>query len=219
MLIVALTAAVGFLASVGLLFFGVDAMWLRYPLAVVVAYAAFLFLLSCWLSRRWDGALDGVADIIPDALVNSRNRVSSDAPDHLWMDGGESGGGGASGEIPSSSGAGVSDTGGAFDFDELVPVVVAIVVIVGAAWAAIWIVWAAPALLAELALDAALATGLYRRLRTVGGAHWLQTAVRRTGWRGVSVAVLFALAGWSMQWYAPEARSIGQVIQHYQQGR
>ncbi|HJU39453.1 MAG TPA: hypothetical protein VJ724_07755, partial [Tahibacter sp.] len=47
--IVALTGAAGFAASSLLLFAGLHAMWLRYPLAVAVAYLAFLGLLWAWL--------------------------------------------------------------------------------------------------------------------------------------------------------------------------
>ena len=82
-------------------------------------------------------------------------------------------------------------------------------------FAAVWIVWAAPALLAELMVDAALATGLYRRRPGVEREHWLRTAVRRTVWPFVGVAVLFSLAGGAIQIYAPNAKSIGAVIQRY----
>jgi len=51
-LIVALTAGSGLLASFLLLDAGVDAMALRYPLAVAIAYAAFLLLLWAWLRQQ-----------------------------------------------------------------------------------------------------------------------------------------------------------------------
>lgn len=60
MLIVALTAAVGFLASFALFHVGVESMWIRYPFAVVIAYVAFLFLLWCWLRLRSSDFLDGL---------------------------------------------------------------------------------------------------------------------------------------------------------------
>ncbi len=88
----------------------------------------------------------------------------------------------------------------------------AIVALVGAACAALWMVWTAPALFAELLLDIGLAAGLYRRLRAVKGDHWLRTAIRRTAGPFVAVALLFALAGAVMQSYAPGAKSIGEVI-------
>lgn len=59
MLVVTLTAAVGFLASFVLLHAGVNALWLRYLIAVAIAYLAFLFFLWCWLRLRRDGVPDG----------------------------------------------------------------------------------------------------------------------------------------------------------------
>ncbi|MEX0806378.1 MAG: hypothetical protein WD688_24125 [Candidatus Binatia bacterium] len=119
----------------------------------------------------------------------------------------------------SSGSSSVSNAAGALDLEELAVVLLAIAALVGAALATLWIVWAAPALLAELLLDAALATGLYRRLRDVRGDHWLRTAIRRTGWPFVAVAILFALAGAAMQFYTPGAKSIGQVIQYHNEVR
>jgi hypothetical protein len=113
---------------------------------------------------------------------------------------------------PSSDGSAVSDAAAAFDLEELTIVVIVIVALVGAAWAALWIVWAAPGFLAELLLDVALASGLYRRLRGIKGGHWMSTAVRRTVWRFAAVAALFSLAGAAMQVYSPDAKSIGQVF-------
>ena len=160
----------------------------------------------------------------------SRSGSSCSVEKTLEPGGGRFGGGGASGSFdgsqfdhPSSEsasvslagGSDVSEAAGAFDLEELAFVVLAIAAVVGAAWAAVWIVWAAPALLAELLLDAALAAGLYKRLEVVEGVHWLRTAVRRTAWPFVAVALSFSLAGGAMQIYAPDATSIGQVFQHY----
>jgi hypothetical protein len=60
MIIVSLTGATGFVTSVALLHFHVDALWLRYPLAVAAAYLMFLLLLWCWLRLRGDDVFDGV---------------------------------------------------------------------------------------------------------------------------------------------------------------
>jgi hypothetical protein len=223
-LIVALTASVGFLASVTLLYSGVGAMWLRYPLAVLCAYAAFLFFLWCWLRLRWEDFVE-----VPDfggGGISIPDRLGLNAP---WSGGGgHFGGGGASGSFDQSSvlssfaGDGASDAipgadiaeaaGSALDAEELTVVLIAIAALIGAVVAAAWIVWAAPALFAELTLDAALATGLYRRLRAIDGDYWLRTAIRKTVWAFTGVAVLFTLAGAAMQMYAPQAKSIGQVM-------
>jgi hypothetical protein len=63
MIIVSLTGATGFVTSVALLHFHVDALWLRYPLAVAAAYLVFLLLLWCWLRLRGDDIFDGVGTL------------------------------------------------------------------------------------------------------------------------------------------------------------
>ncbi len=231
MLIVALTATAGFLASIALLHAGVDSLWLRYLIAIVVAYLSFLLFLWCWLRLRRDDVLDSL-----DIPSPGSRGGSSCSPEKPWEPGGgQFGGGGASGSFDdgtqlarlssessssnSGGGSGLSDAAGAFDLEELVVVLLAIAALIGATWAALWIIWAAPAFLAELMLDGALATGLYRRLRGVEGDHWLRTAVRRTIWPFVAVALLFSLAGVGMQIYAPDAKSVGQVLHHYKEGR
>jgi hypothetical protein len=50
--VLAVTLAAGFLASVAMVHLGVVPMYVRYPLAVAVAYATFLGLLRGWLQRQ-----------------------------------------------------------------------------------------------------------------------------------------------------------------------
>jgi hypothetical protein len=229
-LIVALTGAVGFLASVLLLYLGVDSLWLRYPVSVAIAYLAFLLFLWCWL-RSGGGELINGLDLVDSVSGNSLPGSSGHGIPEIdaRAGGGEFGGGGASGSWDgpetgpqvaeassafSSPSVDVPEVGDALDLEGLAFVLLALVLLGGAAWAAFLVVWAAPALLAEVLLDAALATGLYRRLRGVRGEHWLKTAIRRTIWPFAAVAATFALAGALMQVCAPGAKSIGQVIQH-----
>jgi hypothetical protein len=204
---------------------GVDSLWLRYPMAVAIAYLAFLALLWCWLRLRRDDVLDGL-----DILSSGWDWGSSSPDPRCEPGGGRFGGGGASGSFDdrprpaqlvfegagsSGSGSGSGEPWDVFDLEDLAFVLVAVAALAGAAWAALWMIWAAPALLAELMLDAALAAGLYRRLRGIEGDHWLRTAIRRTAGPFAAVAVLFCLAGAGLQMYAPSATSIGQVIQHH----
>jgi hypothetical protein len=232
MLIVALTGAAGFGTSVLLLSGGVHSMPLRYPLAVLAAYLAFLFFLWCWLKLRWEDFID-----VPDMSGGSGSGGSGNTSLPWEGGGGHSGGGGASGSwdgggdraiasleqsgltTDGAAGSGVDglpDVGDAvsssLDAEELVVVIIALVALAAAVVAAFWIVWIAPTLFAELTLDAALATGLYKRLKKIEGDHWLRTAIRRTVWPFLGVALLFTAAGAAMHAYAPQAKSIGQVI-------
>lgn len=196
-LIASLTAGSGFLAAVVLLHSGVSAMWLRYPLATVIAYGVFLLLLWIWLHYREHGDVDpGSGDYLPDG--SSASNVA-DCGDVAAADCSSSGGGG----------------GGSFDIDAdlLGVVIVALIALAGLLFAAVSIVSIAPLLLAELAVDAALAAGLYRHVRNLDRQrHWLTTALARTLWRFAAVAVLAAAAGAAIQWLVPGADSIGDLF-------
>ena len=75
-----LTGATGFLSSFVLLKSGVDSMTLRYPVAVALAYGAFLLLLRIWLHLQREGGPE-VTDVI-DLGVDSLETVGSFGPDH-----------------------------------------------------------------------------------------------------------------------------------------
>jgi len=224
-LIVMLTGIVGFIASFSMLRAGIHAMWLRYPLAVAMAYLGFLSLLWVWLRVKTDDVMGdlGIADA-PSG--NGGWGGPSDEP--FSGGGGHFGGAGQSGSfdppgdpglveaLSDADGSGAvsatADVASGLDLEELAVILAVIAALVGALWAAVTVVSTAPTLFAELLLDGALASGLYRRLRRVEGDHWLGTAVRRTAWRFLGVAVLFSLVGVTLQALAPGARSIGQVF-------
>ena len=78
-----------------------------------------------------------------------------------------------------------------------------------------YVIYMAPVLLAEVALDAAIISVLYRRLRRDEQGHWLTTVFRHT-WVPAVVLVVFAfVAGFALQQAAPDARSIGAVLQSF----
>ena len=108
-----------------------------------------------------------------------------------------------------------SDWGGFdLDLDEGVWLVVAGVLVCGGAMAVGYVIYIAPALLAEVTLDAALVTAVYRRLRPHDVQHWSLGVVRRTWLPALIVALCLAGAGYALHRVAPEARSIGGVIAH-----
>jgi hypothetical protein len=194
-LIVGATATVGFFASRGLLALGLHGIAFRYALAVTVAYVAFLFFVWIWLLVKSD-RLEPDADLgdAVDALDLASPPWDSpvtpaDSPDSLPL--------------------ADLDVGG----DELTVVVILAAATCAGAVAAGYVVYSAPGLLAEVLLDGTLSYGLYRRLRRVERRHWLESAVRRTWLPAAGVAASFVVAATVMQWYAPEATSIGQVWQ------
>jgi hypothetical protein len=97
------------------------------------------------------------------------------------------------------------------DFDELALIVLAVVVAVGGLFAVFYIVYVAPALLAEILVDALLAGGLYRAARNAEPQYWLRTALRKTAVPAMLALVLFGTCGFLLQKAVPEARTIGTV--------
>ena len=222
-LILLLTGIAGFLASVVLLRLGLSPMWLRYPIAIGFAYCVFLLLLRVWLSlsrpRDWD--LEDVVDVTYEVI--------SDLPSHEQTNFGGAGdfaGGGAGGvwedtvssftTTTTTNCSSSSSSGFSFDLDleEGWFIVIAIVAIIGGALAALYVVYIAPALLAEILLDGVLLAGLYKQVKGIEHRHWLRGAVRRTVLSAILVAVFFGVAGYAMQQTVPEARSVGEVWRH-----
>ena len=96
--------------------------------------------------------------------------------------------------------------------DEATIPLVVVVLAAGIVLSSLFVVWSAPILFAEILVDALLAAGLYRRLRVLEPRHWMLAALRRTIVPFVLTTLTVAAAGWGMQAYAPEARSLGEVL-------
>jgi hypothetical protein len=217
-LLVALTGAAGLLASYLLLQAGLHAMWLRYPLALAAAYLVFLALLWLWLRTRAEDYLD-----LPDAsidLPSARDGPAAAGDAVAPGGGGDFAGAGASTrfDAPLAGGGGGSGQGMGLDLvgdaDEMAIPLIVIALAIGLALSSLYVVYAAPALLAELLLDGVLAATLYRRLRGLSSTHWIQTALRRTALPFALTAVFLLACGAALQGYAPDARSIGDVLRH-----
>jgi hypothetical protein len=220
-LIVAATGVSGFFASLLLLAMGVEQMWQRYPLAVGVAYVVFLLELWAWMHLR--GEYDG-----PDVDIYLDHNVAGNAHDTLLGHGGDFGGGGATGSFDApeptdaiadsfSTVGDVADVGGAADGEGCAIVIVLLVVVAlvgGLLLTAVYLVYGAPVLLAELLVDGALSYGLYRKLRQQDRGFWLVTAVRRTGKVFLLTAAFLSAAGAALAWHHPGAHSLGEVMEY-----
>lgn len=219
--LVAITGASGFVASFILLHSGVQAMPWRYLLACMVAYVVFLLLLWLWLRTKSEDYAD-----IPDPGGAIPSPGNGGGGCHSWEGGGgEFGGGGASGSFDSASESvafELPDTGGsagevleaASGAEELAVPLFLVILLAALVFSSLYVVYSAPMLFAELLLDGMLAAGLYRRLSGIPKRHWLETALRRTFWPFLLTALVAWGAGWSMQLYAPDADSMGEVL-HY----
>lgn len=213
--IISIAGTVGFLISAGALWLGLSSMTVRYPLAAACGYLTFIVLIRAWIAwqrGRWDPEVD----IDPEVLdVDLQPGAASD--DVPLFQGGRSGGAGASDHwAEGSSNGAAGPTGGGshvdIDLDELWPVAIAAVCAVGGLIAILYVVYAAPILLAEVALDGAVVAAFYRRLRRADAAHWAATILRRTWMPAVVLVVSTTIAGFAFERIAPEAQSIGGVI-------
>lgn len=159
-ILVALTGAAGFLSAYALLRLGVESMALRYPIAVAIAYGVFLLLLRVWLAiqqRGWGTLADAadcldLADLVPHGSGGASPCTGASMP--------KSGGGKSSGFDFVS-----------LDLDEggILLLAATLVLAMAALGTAFWIVWMAPALLAEVLVDGLVMVAVYRRLRRSGG--------------------------------------------------
>jgi uncharacterized membrane protein len=226
-LIVALTSAFGLLSSFLLLRLGIDAMALRYPLALALAYVVFLLLIWLWLRTNAEDYKEdyseGYVDVpdFPDALPSGASGTSG-VPLRPIGDVNFGGGGATSGSFdvrtsPKAKPAdAVSDAGGSSgsdaDANEIVILLIVIALAIGLAFASFYLIYIAPTLLAEVLVDGTLSYALYRQIRGEDPAHWLITSVRRTFLPFLVIAIFLAIVGATLSAYAPGARSIGEVI-------
>ena len=229
-LAVTFAALAGLATSVIALHLGMTAMAIRYPLAVAMAYLVFLGYLWVWLRRHGlrirSDARTRQIDISPTDLdvVQLPFSLKTTPCFEFGQGGGFAGGGGGSEwgnaamvPLPNRTGAPVdAPKGSSFDLDLddgwwvlLVAGLAAALVLA----AAIYTVFIAPALFAELLLDASLAAGLYRRLRGIEARAWWRSAIRRTLPAALISALILATAGAVMQSVYPDAASIGKVWQ------
>lgn len=238
-IIVTITGIAGLASSFVMLKAGVTSMAWRYPLAVAIAYAVFLAALWVWLRqhrlfatrrrrRDWVQFDFGSVDVV-DMPFSVGPATPADAPDFtgFGQGGGFAGGGGGSSwgggntsvapRVDASATSGHGGGGGidiGLDLDEgaWILVLIAIVALIALS-IALYVVYIAPALFAELLLDVALSAGLYRQLLRIEGRHWLTSALRHTILPAALVGLLIGLLGSAMQDAYPDLHSIGPVLE------
>jgi hypothetical protein len=192
LIIVLATGACGFLFSFILLRLGLETMWIRYPVAVGLAYLVFFLLLRLWLV--FGGVPLSGSDVLDAA------DVSLDIASTV----GEVGSG-------TAEGASASDAASALDAAEFWPLV-AIAGLLGGIIACLYVIYTAPSLLAEVVVDGALVSALYSRLKKGECPHWVYGAIRRTWVPALVAAIFFGVAGFALAKAVPGAHSIGEVI-------
>ena len=198
-----LTGIAGFALCHLMLWFGVLAMGIRYPLAAAGGYGVFLLLLRAWVAWEHhcfdhraiclpEPPLDAKRALLLDETEPPRDSLASGRSDLGWLDW-------------LDLGFDVADFGGC-----LFPFVLGLLLAIASV--GVVAIADAPALIADVFLDSFLVSILYRNLRSPNTSRWLGKAVRRTLPRALWLAVLLALAGFLLQAFAPDCHSLGPAV-------
>lgn len=205
--IVAITIGVGVAASAAMVHLGIGpmAMSLRYPLAVLVAYGAYLVMLRLWLHRQWTGRMlreDREGLLVPGAAAFGAMGVKEalvpgeEGKKKSWLEG-----------IDGGSGIDLGGLG-----EGCAPLVV--VALMGGLClliVSILLVATSPVLLAELLVEGALLGAMTKGIGPQTPAPWTRVALRQTWGAAVFAAIVFGLIGLEIQHIAPRARTFGEA--------
>jgi Flp pilus assembly protein TadB len=198
-LVVAVSIAVWLGSSVALRRCGVSAMWLRYPLALAPAYGLFLICLGL-LARRTARRLDARKDILRRYSLRRQSHSHDDDLRNVddFLD-------------DFNEGMRQADHGGeGSGFPAFIIVMLSATVIL----VCIYFIWMAPLIFAELIVEGALATWLYRPNARGASANWFSVSLEQTGLPAILMTVSLIAAGIGFQIYAPEAETVVDVFRH-----
>jgi hypothetical protein len=217
--ILAATVSSGLLLDKGLLHLSFHDMGWRYAVSVLGAYGVFFLLVRMWI---WYAA--GIQPKVPDFDVPDDIPLPSGGggggrvPDVAFrgFHGGDAGGGGASdlfdAAVTPSSGGGGGGGGMSLDFDlsvddegiwVLLALAVLVLIIAGTGG---YLIWMAPEILPEVALECAIGAGLVRQLKDEG-AGWAGRLLWKTWIPLVIVMAAAFAAGAFLQSTCPGAVS------------
>lgn len=228
LLIIALAALGAFLSSASLVTLGVGNMGVRYALAVVGGYVFFLSFVRLWIAyqtHNWSfGRRQRVSESSSDTHVDlpdlSGLAELSAATDNAFSGGGGAfGGAGASGSFgdaaPSEGGSsGALDAVGSAD--EGLPILIAVIALLGGLIALGFVVYSSPILFAEVLLDVAVVGAVYKKNRRHERGHWAAGVLQRTYKPALVLGVLAAVFGAAAQYVAPEQTTLGGVLRTYE---
>jgi hypothetical protein len=199
------TLAAGFLASVAMTQLGLVQMHVRYPLAVAVAYATFLWMLRGWLQRQAilsqlsedpEGLL--VAGAAAFGMAASSDKLAAEEEKH---------------RPKASSGSSWGDFSGIGNVGEGIGALIILVLIAGVTTliVSVYLVVTSPMLLAELLVDGALLGAMSRAVSRDSPRHWSRAVVRRTWIAALVTAIVFGLVGYGIEQVAPGAHTLAEA--------
>lgn len=199
------TFLAGVVTTRALMTAGVNALALRYAIAVCLAYLVFLVLVKLWLMYVGSGG-----ESTPDLDVGDELELF--LPDGAKVRSLHVGGHGNSG---SSFDLDVGIDG---DLEGVVFMIVLVLIVVLLGGIAIYFIYTAPALLSEAAFEAVLAASIARRAKRAEGAGWLGAVTRATVVPFLGVLALSILLGWLAQRHCPEALKLRDAVNCAERG-
>ena len=218
---------------------GLNAMWVRYPIAITLAYFTFLAGVWLWLQyiRTTQGEtnrqsfIDGTDLPNVDLLPGGGGSLNADG---VVGGGGSFDGGGASGEwveanpvqafasngpSPSADGGGVfSDVGKSFgdfvdlDGEAIVLIVLALQLIFSVLLLSGYVIWFAPDILGEAIFGATLAGSLAGAAKRQDADGWVMGVVKKTWWPFAIVFVVAMVFSIYAAAHYPTANTFGSVL-------
>ena len=214
-LILLVVVASGVGSSKLLLESGVHSLLIRYPLALLVSFLAFLLLIRVWIWYVFCRKPAGLPNLDLDGF-----QVPGGGSGSFRFGGGDSGGGGASGSWEEGGSAQIVSTGGKgsgfnLDFDlgdDGAILVVLIVLVLAIACGGGYLVYVAPHILPEAAWQATLATGLARVAKPTSHNGWLSGVLKSSGIPFAAVLVLVVTLAWVAHSHCPRAVKLAEAL-------
>lgn len=235
-LIVAASVSVAVLTTRFMLHHGVHAMWIRYAFALLLAYGTFfvgvwvwlhLSPYGCHLRAQWRKEDLSLPDIngLPNVNISGGSTHPVEAPFQGGGGGFDGGGAAGSWDVPNASvsvdmpstnlldgvgDVGIDDEGGIF---VVIAGILLAIVLAAVFGATAYVIYQAPAILAEVIFEVLLGSPLARGAKALDTAHWASALLKKT-WVPFGV---MAVAAMSFAFFCnalfPQAATAGQVMQ------
>jgi hypothetical protein len=207
-LILCAVAAAGVLSSRLLLMAGVHSVLLRYPLAVGGAYLLFFALIRLWIAYVQPGR----SMELELGDVDWPEGGGGSGPGVVRFGGGDSGGGGASSSWAASSGSG-SGSGVDIDVDDGFWILIALAVLIAVVFGSgAYMVYVAPQILPDVAVHAAVASGLIHAGRKMEKRCWAESLFRCSVIPFLLVVAAAAALGYAVHSSCPKAVKLADAF-------
>ncbi len=214
------TIIVGLISTKLFLALNVDDVRIRYPLVVLVSYLAFILCIRVWLYyiKHRDKILENALDVFDIPINTTSNDSNVTLEECIDSGGGEFGGAGASGSFDMPGGdvveGGVSSIADGADFLEegaiiLIPLMIALTLIFGAG---IFLIYEAPIILSEVALEFILAGTLIKRAKEIDSPDWMGSVIRKTWFPFAITMILAVIFAFILHSVFPEVNAISEIL-------